>query len=79
MLTFSLTPISQAKDAFGNNRLEGGDDVSAMVTSAVTYRGAVVDNEDGTYKVIYTVPRAGYISMFYPALKAVNRIRESNP
>lgn len=28
-------------------------------TSTVTYRGAVVDNGDGTYLAVYTVPRAG--------------------
>lgn len=54
----------QAKDTFGNNRLEGGDDVSVLTvlsdsTSTLTYRGAVVDNGDGTYLAVYTVPRAG--------------------
>ena len=52
----------QAKDTFGNNRLQGGDDVSVQAvlsTSSLVYRGAVVDNEDGTYMAVYTIPRAG--------------------
>lgn len=52
----------QAKDTFGNNRLQGGDDVSVQAvlsTSSLVYRGAVVDNNDGTYLAVYTIPRAG--------------------
>ncbi|CAN0463348.1 unnamed protein product, partial [Hapterophycus canaliculatus] len=51
-----------AKDTFGNNRLEGGDDVFAIAVlsgSTLSYRGAVADNGDGTYRSVYTVPRAG--------------------
>lgn len=65
----------QAKDAFGNNRLQGGDDVavhavlstlnSSSSAATVTYRGAVVDNEDGTYLAVYTVPRSGYVPHIY--------------
>ncbi|CAM9800578.1 unnamed protein product [Ectocarpus sp. 6 AP-2014] len=56
----------QAKDTFGNNRLEGGDEVSVhavLSESTTSYRGAVVDNADGTYLAVYTVPRAGTYSM----------------
>lgn len=61
-LTPDHTSHFQAKDTFGNNRLEGGDEVSvvaALSGSTLTYRGAVVDNGDGTYFAVYTVPRAG--------------------
>ncbi|CAN0406202.1 unnamed protein product, partial [Scytosiphon promiscuus] len=56
----------QSKDTFGNNRLEGGDDVSVLAVlseSTLSYRGAVADNGDGTYLAVYTVPRAGTYSM----------------
>lgn len=55
-------PTLQAKDTFGNNRLEGGDEVfvlAVLADSSLSYRGAVVDNGDGTYLAVYTVPRAG--------------------
>ncbi|CAN0228507.1 unnamed protein product, partial [Ectocarpus sp. 8 AP-2014] len=54
--------LSQAKDTFGNNRLEGDDEVSVhavLSESTASYRGTVVDNADGTYLAVYTVPRAG--------------------
>ncbi|CAM9122878.1 unnamed protein product, partial [Choristocarpus tenellus] len=54
--------ILQAKDTYGNNRMLGRDEVSVQAvlnSSFVQYRGAVVDNDDGTYTAIYTVPRAG--------------------
>ncbi|CAM9130727.1 unnamed protein product, partial [Phaeothamnion confervicola] len=59
----------QAKDAFGNNRGVGGDDVAARIvpvspsgssiSSGAGYRGAVIDLGNGTYRVVSTVPRAG--------------------
>ncbi|KAL7430197.1 hypothetical protein ACHAXM_002057 [Skeletonema potamos] len=53
----------QAKDAFGNNRRSGGDDVLVTFTSAVNpdvrYRGNVVDRDDGTYYISYSIPLAG--------------------
>lgn len=61
MAIFCCIPL-KAKDTFGNNRLEGGDDVSVVAVlseSTLAYRGAVVDNGDGTYLAVYTIPRAG--------------------
>jgi hypothetical protein len=64
----------QAKDAFGNNKLIGGDNFEAQfqacsgnrnpVTepcplSGVSYKGVVSDQNDGTYVVTYTIPIAG--------------------
>ena len=53
----------QAKDAFGNNRIVGGDEVVARFASVanpdIQYRGNVVDREDGTYLVTYSIPLAG--------------------
>ncbi|KAL9189871.1 hypothetical protein ACHAXT_009546 [Thalassiosira profunda] len=53
----------QAKDAFGNNRNTGGDEVLVIFQSAansdVRYRGNVLDNEDGTYHITYSIPLAG--------------------
>ena len=53
----------QAKDAFGNNRMLGGDDISAKFRDSVNpdiqYRGNVVDNGDGTYVVSYSIPLTG--------------------
>jgi len=64
----------QAKDTYGNNRIVGGDDMKAMLTfnadpfgkeaslisrNPIQYRGHVVDHNNGTYLVTYTIPRAG--------------------
>ena len=53
----------QAKDAFGNNRVVGGDDVIARFQSVanpdIQYRGNVVDRQDGSYLVTYSIPLAG--------------------
>lgn len=57
--------FTQAKDAFGNNRIKGGDEISVQVVLSsapgISYRATVVDNEDGTYLAIYTIPRAGLV------------------
>ena len=46
----------QTKDAFGNNRIVGGDEVVARFASVanpdIQYRGNVADREDGTYHVV---------------------------
>jgi hypothetical protein len=54
----------QAKDAFGNNQIKGGDDfqvkfVNQAADSTITYRGNVDDHGDGTYTVRYTIKVAG--------------------
>ena len=53
----------QAKDAYGNNLLQGGDDVAVNVflASAPTqsYHAAVQDLGAGLYSVIYTIPIVG--------------------
>ena len=53
----------QAKDVFGNNRLSGGDDVlvrfKSTANSDIQYRGNVLDREDGTYFITYSIPLAG--------------------
>ncbi|KAL3774885.1 hypothetical protein ACHAW5_007303 [Stephanodiscus triporus] len=53
----------QAKDAFGNNRVVGGDDVVArfesMANPDIQYRGNVVDRNDGSYLITYSIPLAG--------------------
>ena len=53
----------QAKDAFGNNRVEGGDHFMIsfilLADSTHQYAGTIDDNEDGTYTVRYTIPTAG--------------------
>jgi hypothetical protein len=53
----------QAKDAFGNNQIVGGDAFRVIFTlltdSAVQYQGTVDDQGDGTYTVRYTIPTAG--------------------
>ena len=52
----------QAKDAFGNNRKSGGDDVlvtfKSVVNPDIRYRGNVVDRDDGTYYISYSIPLA---------------------
>jgi hypothetical protein len=61
----------QAKDAYGNNRITGGDplrvslnylqggDANTDTNANIAYRGHVIDHTNGTYLVTYTVPRAG--------------------
>ncbi|CAM6003542.1 unnamed protein product, partial [Sphagnum balticum] len=53
----------QAKDAFGNNKIVGGDNFLAILTlktnPSVQYRGSIDDNLDGTYIVRYTIAIAG--------------------
>ena len=53
----------QAKDAFGNNRKLGGDDVSAKFQSSlnpdIQYRGNVLDRSDGSYAISYSIPLSG--------------------
>ena len=52
----------QAKDAFGNNRISGGDDVIVkfrnIANPDIQYRGNVVE-EDGRYSISYSIPLAG--------------------
>jgi hypothetical protein len=52
----------QAKDAFGNNKQNGGDSIQATFTDssnpAIIYRGNVDDHGDGTYTIHFTIPRA---------------------
>ena len=60
----------QAKDAFGNNRISGGDDVIANFKSTanpdIRYRGNVLDRDDGTYQIMYLIPMAGsYVVYIY--------------
>jgi hypothetical protein len=54
----------QAKDAFSNNQIIGGDLFKVIFTlksnSNIQYRGNVDDNNDGTYTVKYTITTAGY-------------------
>ena len=53
----------QAKDAFGNNRISGDDDVIVKfrntANSDIQYRGNVLDNNDGSYGISYSIPLAG--------------------
>ena len=53
----------QANDALGNNRLFGGDEISAKFRDSVNpniqYRGNVVDNGDGSYVLSYSIPLTG--------------------
>ena len=53
----------QAKDAFGNNRIVGGDDVDvkfkSVTNSDIRYRGNVLDRKDGSYLITYSIPLAG--------------------
>lgn len=53
----------QSKDAFGNNRNSGGDEVIALFKSAsnpdIQYRGNVKDGYDGSYQITYSIPVAG--------------------
>lgn len=53
-------PIAvQAKDAFGNNLIVGGDTVVVSVTGANTATPTVTDNGNGTYSASYTPTAAG--------------------
>jgi PA14 domain/Filamin/ABP280 repeat len=53
----------QAKDAYGNNLVTGGDDVQVTLVSqglpAASYRASVQDDGTGVYNVVYTVPSTG--------------------
>jgi hypothetical protein len=53
----------QAKDAFGNNRASGGDEFivtfKSVINPDIRYRGNVVDRDDGTYVISYSIPLAG--------------------
>jgi len=53
----------QAKDAYGNNQIKGGDDFKATFTNKAdpskVFRGNVEDHRDGTYTVRYTIPVQG--------------------
>eukprot|EP00956_Cyclotella_meneghiniana_P027013 scaffold59716_cov38-Cyclotella_meneghiniana.AAC.1 len=53
----------QAKNAFGNNRLLGGDEIRAKFRDSVNpdiqCRGNVVDNGDGSYFLSYSIPLTG--------------------
>ncbi len=57
------TVYLQSKDAFGNNRISGGDEVVALFKSAtnpdIQYRGNVKDRGDGSYQITYSIPIAG--------------------
>ena len=58
----------QAKDAYGNNRQVGGDDVIAIFTNlsgkGIQYRGSVFDIGDGRYTISYSIPVAGEYQIF---------------
>ena len=58
----------QAKDAYGNNRDVGGDDFLVKFTSRaddnVQYRGNVLDGDDGTYEITYSIPLAGEYDVY---------------
>ena len=53
----------QTKDVFGNNRHTGGDDVRvnfrSLANPDVNYRGHVLDQNDGSYHLTYSIPLAG--------------------
>ena len=53
----------QAKDVFGNNRHSGGDDVlvtfKSVVNPDIRYRGNVIDRDDGSYYISYSIPLSG--------------------
>lgn len=53
----------QAKDAFGNNQVVGGDTFKVQFNMAMDvtyqYEGNVDDNNDGTYTARYTIPISG--------------------
>lgn len=57
----------QAKDAYGNNQIKGGDQFDVMFTlstdSMTQFRGNLDDHGDGTYTVHYTIPTAGVYSV----------------
>ena len=57
----------QAKDTYGNNRITGGDAFVTMMTLQsdpdVQYRGTLLDLNNGSYVVTYTVPTAGFYDM----------------
>jgi hypothetical protein len=47
----------QTRDASGNVKPDGGEQITARLGDAVT--GAVVDKHNGTYDVTYTSEKAG--------------------
>ena len=53
----------QTKDAYGNNRQSGGNNVLVTFQSEINpdirYRGNIVDRDDGTYFISYSIPLAG--------------------
>ena len=64
----------QAKDTYGNNRITGGDDLKAvlafdanMENRDIKYAARVLDHDNGTYGVTYTVPRAGTLTVSAPS------------
>eukprot|EP00804_Cyclotella_cryptica_P021433 CCRYP_005783-RA/>CCRYP_005783-RA protein AED:0.00 eAED:0.00 QI:831/1/1/1/1/1/3/2372/6166 len=54
----------QAKDAFGNNRRTGGDEIVAKFKSLahpeIQYRAHILDRGDGSYVISYSIPLAGH-------------------
>lgn len=52
----------RARDTFGNNQIRGGDKFEAKFTSLsneqIQYRGYIIDNGDGSYKLTYSIPVA---------------------
>lgn len=54
----------QAKDAYGNNRKTGGDNIVAMFYNVnkinMQYRGNALDHDNGSYTVTYSIPIAGF-------------------
>ena len=56
----------QAKDAYGNNRSVGGDQLEAIFANKdneIQYRGNVFDEDDGSYQISFSIPVAGFYSV----------------
>ena len=74
------TLFIQAKDAFGNNQIHGGDPFKVIFTlnsdESVQYRGTVDDHGDGTYTVRYTIPTAGHYDVAI-TLESSDNVEES--
>jgi len=53
----------QAKDAYGNNRHIGGDNLIVKFSSTdnpnIQYRGNIADQSNGTYVISYSIPLSG--------------------
>mmetsp|Transcript_22615 Transcript_22615/g.32847 ORF Transcript_22615/g.32847 Transcript_22615/m.32847 type:complete len:125 (-) Transcript_22615:1097-1471(-) len=53
----------QAKDAYGNNRHIGGDNLIVKFYSTdnpnIQYRGNIADQSNGTYVISYSIPLSG--------------------